>query len=298
MKKAIASAIVLSIAVFSIAGLAIFLFFESPLSLLENNWKIAPIAIVAAAFANATAVGGGFLFVPLFIFGYGLTATAALKLSLATQAFGMSSGALGWSRHYILKHKFISACAASFVGMYLGTYWWNIDNVHIKLIFGWVNIAIGIAILLEMKLGAKTHRAHINDDTLLKKFFYLLVCVAGGLINSWASIGIGEVVALYLMFVYRMRIDYAIATGVAVLAFDSIVGLAFHSYSGGIRWDYLVFTAPGVIIGGRYGAKLGRWAEAKVIHSERAARISPLKWIFTGIVVIDGIIMLFQVYTS
>ena len=298
MKKTLLTAVVLCIAVFSIAGVFLFSFFEAPLTLLKNNWEITPLSIIAAAFANATAVGGGFLFVPLFIFGYGLTATTALKLSLATQAFGMSSGALGWSRHYILKHKFFVACAASSVGMYLGTYWWIIDNGHIKLIFGWVNIGIGLAILLEMKLGAKTHRVHINDDTLLKRLLFFVICIFGGLINSWASIGIGEVVALYLMFIYRVRIDYAIATGVAVLAFDSILGLAFHTHLGGIRWDYLIFTAPGVIIGGRYGAKLGRWAEARVIQKERKASFSPLKWVFTGIVVIDGIIMLIQVYTN
>ena len=61
------------------------------------------VAFIAASVANATAIGGGFLFMPLFIFIYQLTPPLALKLSIATQAFGMTSGALTWGRKYIDK---------------------------------------------------------------------------------------------------------------------------------------------------------------------------------------------------
>ena len=299
MKKHLKIAALFSCAVLACAGLVLWLAFDDPAGLLARNGVITPVAFLAAAFANATAVGGGFLFIPLFIFVYGLTAIEALKLSLATQAFGMTSGALGWSFKFILGRMLLLACAGSFVGMALGTYFWVIPNGDIKMIFGWVNIAIGLAILLEMTWGRRTQRTSIQDQTPLKAGLFVLACVGGGLINSWVSIGVGEVVALYLMFVYKMRIDYAIATGVAALALDSILGFIFHIGLGGIRWDYLIFTVPGVIIGGRYGAKLGRWVERQVDQSDSSSKShrSPLKWTFTGIVVLDGIIMLVQVYS-
>ena len=52
------------------------------------------LAFLTASVANATAIGGGFLFMPLFIFIYQLAPVMALKLSIATQAFGMT-----WRTH-------------------------------------------------------------------------------------------------------------------------------------------------------------------------------------------------------
>jgi hypothetical protein len=43
---------------------------------------VTPLAILAAAFPNVTAVGGGFVFIPLFIFGYGMLSQEVLLLSL------------------------------------------------------------------------------------------------------------------------------------------------------------------------------------------------------------------------
>ena len=72
-----------------VAVLVLFVCYENSWQLLAERWFITPLAVVAAAFANATAVGGGFLFVPLFIFSIGLSAKSAMKLSIATQAFGI-----------------------------------------------------------------------------------------------------------------------------------------------------------------------------------------------------------------
>ena len=62
------------------------------------------------------------------------------------------------------------------------------------------------------------------------------------------------------------------ATGVAVLAVCSIFGFALYVcdtsllLSERLPWPFLIFTTPGVVLGGRYGAKFERWIE------ERAAR--------------------------
>ena len=61
------------------------------------------VAFFAASVANATAIGGGFLFMPLFIFVYQLAPPLALKLSIATQAFGMSSERLPGGATILIK---------------------------------------------------------------------------------------------------------------------------------------------------------------------------------------------------
>ena len=142
-----------AVVVLTVATCVIVTFFDDPWTLIKSNWIITPIAFVAAAFANATAVGGGFLFVPLFIYVYGLTPIIALKLSLATQAFGMTSGSLGWSRKFIDGRGLLVGGMASLVGMYLGTYEWQIASEDIKPVFGWVSMVIFTAIMLEIYFG-------------------------------------------------------------------------------------------------------------------------------------------------
>ena len=298
-----------SVVILLLAITFICLVFPEPLELIKRNAIITPVAFIAAAFANATAVGGGFLFIPLFIYAYGLAPIAALKLSLATQAFGMTSGAIGWSLSFIEKKALVIGAMASLVGMWLGVYVFQIDSQHIKLAFGWISILIFLIIMIEIKLGQSSHRNAIETLGFLPLVGYTITAVAGGLVTAWTAIGVGEFVALYLMFVYRIRIETAIGTGVAILAIDSIAGLIFHTSLGGIHWDLLVFTVPGVILGGFWGARTGRYIEQRIIqkkqldessHKEELAYQSPLKWTFAIIILVDGLSILTHslLYTS
>jgi uncharacterized membrane protein YfcA len=278
--------------------------FDEPLQLIASNFAITPIAFVAAAFANATAVGGGFLFVPLFIFVYGLTPLAALKLSLATQAFGMSSGALGWGRKCIDMQALVIGGLASLVGMWVGTYALQLPPESIKPVFGWVSLFMFVVVMLEIRFGygSTGEAAHFRPD--LKCLGYVAATFAGGLITAWTAIAVGEFVALYLLFVYRVRIETAIGTGVAILALDSIAGLAFHVDAGGIRYDLLAFTVPGVLLGGFFGARMGRYLEQKmfsfsVMKAEGSKGFfsnSPLKLLFSLIILVDGASILVNAY--
>ena len=112
------------------------------------------LAFFAASVANATAIGGGFLFMPLFIFVYQLAPVIALKLSIATQAFGMSSGALTWGRDYIDKNAFILASVASICGVWFATYNFAVPSGYIKPLFAL--ISLGVFIALSYRNAAKS----------------------------------------------------------------------------------------------------------------------------------------------
>lgn len=252
------------------------------------------VAFFAASVANATAIGGGFLFMPLFIFVYQLAPPLALKLSIATQAFGMTSGALSWGRNYIDKHAFILASIASIVGVWFATYLWIVPSSLIKPLFAIISLGVFFALIVEMRLkGSSVHTAAKFSVNRVSVFF-VLSAFAGGLVTAWTAIGVGEVVALYLLFFYRLRLDIAIGTGVAVLAVSSIAGFIFHTDLGGIPWDLLLFTVPGVILGGRYGVKVAKYLESTVSQSssDQLLKKSPLKLIFAVVILIDCIVIL------
>lgn len=252
------------------------------------------IAFFAASVANATAIGGGFLFMPLFIFIYKLAPIAALKLSIATQAFGMTSGALTWGRRYIEKPAFIVGSIASIFGVCLATYVWVVPSSYIKPLFAVISLGVFIALVVEMKLKLPNEKNLVDFKLNYQLIGFCLSAFAGGLITGWTAIGVGEVVALYLLFFYRLSLDIAIGTGVAVLAVSSMAGFLFHMNLGGIPWELLVFTVPGVILGGRYGVKFAKHLEQSVSQSssEKIVKKSPLKLVFAMVILIDCIVIL------
>jgi len=252
------------------------------------------VAFFAASVANATAIGGGFLFMPLFIFVYQLAPIIALKLSFATQAFGMTSGALTWGRKSIDTHAFAIASIASILGVWFATYVWVIPSNYIKPLFALISLGVFIALVIEIKLNLPDAKHSVNFRFDYLSILFGISAFAGGLITGWTAIGVGEVVALYLLFLYRLKLDIAIGTGVAVLAVSSIAGFIFHIGLSGIPWDLLVFTVPGVILGGRYGVKMAKHLEASVRHSssENMLKKSPLKLTFAVVILLDCIVIL------
>lgn len=250
------------------------------------------VSFFAASIANATAVGGGFLFMPLFIYIYKLAPVVALKLSIATQAFGMTSGALSWGRRYIDRRAFILASAASILGVWFASFIWVVPSSYIKPLFAIISFGVFIALIMEMKYKEASGSGSFLPVFNRSSLFFVICAFIGGLITGWTAIGVGEVVALYLLFVYRLNVDVAIGTGVAVLAASSVAGFVFHIILGGIPWELLIFTVPGVILGGRYGAKLAKNLESKAGDTKGSIKTtSPLKLFFATVILIDCIVI-------
>ncbi|HMO23517.1 MAG TPA: sulfite exporter TauE/SafE family protein, partial [Candidatus Melainabacteria bacterium] len=75
-----------------------FTWMPEPIDSFKNGAVFIVGGFLGAIIGNITAIGGGLIFIPILVFGYHLPAVAALKTSIATQAFGMTSGAIAWSR--------------------------------------------------------------------------------------------------------------------------------------------------------------------------------------------------------
>ena len=268
--------------------------------LFGSNFFLTLAAFIAASVANATAIGGGFLFMPLFIFVYQLAPPIALKLSIATQAFGMTSGALTWGRSYIDRTAFLIASTASIIGVWLATYSLAVPSAYIKPLFAIISLGVFFALVLEISLKVTDQQQKVNFRLNIASICYAFAAFAGGLVTGWTAIGVGEVVALYLLFFYRLRLDKAIGTGVAVLAVSSIAGFIFHSDLGGIPLELLAYTVPGVILGGRYGVKVAKYIESNIKQSgsKKLFQKSPLKLIFAAVILIDCIVILLSEFFS
>lgn len=260
--------------------LAYFWWFADPVALAQRNWPLILVGFVGAVLGNATAVGGGLIFVPVMILVYHLGAVPALKLALASQAFGMTSGAFGWMRRGAVPFGLVRlTLLPTLAGCTFGTVVVQPSSLLVKGLFGPTSILIGISMLWLLR-----HSFNADDIPRQARLPTVWVAVLGGVLTAWVAIGIGEVIAAYLMLRYRLRPDRAIGLGVVLLAVSSIYLTLLHQLlAGDIPWDLAVFTILGCVFGARLGPYLSQWVSPK-----------RLKLTFAAIAIVDGVIFLVQ----
>ncbi len=251
--------------------------------LVAKNWVFVPIGVAGAILGNISAVGGGIVFIPCVIFIFHLPPVVALKVALATQSWGMTSGAIGWLQKKAVPLQAIKiAVPGLLIGSTISTFAITPSALLVKLLFGPVSIVLGVLTLaLSRRARTSGGRADIPARAKLPLFF---AAVLGGLITGWVAIGEGEVVAALLMVAYGVEATAAIGLGVVLLAINSIyLTLAHQFWLGGIPWDYAAFTGLGAV----FGARLAPWLS-------RYAHPDTLKAIFATIAIGDGIVFVVQ----
>jgi uncharacterized membrane protein YfcA len=271
------------LALFVTAWLAgLFAFSSDPLGLLARNWIFIPVGFAGAVLGNISAVGGGIVFIPVLIFLFRLPPVTALKIALASQSWGMTSGAVGWIQKRVVP---LAALKVTVPGLLLGS---SISSlvIHpsallVKLLFGPVSIGLGVLTLVLSRRAAGAARTDVPREAHLPLF---IIAVIGGLITGWIAIGEGEVVAALLMLAYGVEVTACIGLGVVLLSINSIFLMLLHQFAlGGIPWDIAAFTGFGCV----FGARLAPWLSR---HSNPFV----LKSIFAAIAICDGVLFIVQ----
>ena len=77
------------------------------------------------------------------------------------------------------------------------------------------------------------------------------ISLVGGIITAWLSVGVGELVAIYLI-IRRFPISFAVGIAVVVTAATvwSIAPLTFNLSQSAINLEIVLLAGPGAIIGG------------------------------------------------
>jgi len=270
---------------FGLAWLAVYAsVFPEPAALASRHWPLVLVGFVGALIGNATSIGGGLVFVPVMMIFYDLDPVASLQLALATQAFGMTSGAIAWMRRGMVPKELLPVSAiAAVAGGAVAALVIKPSAFLVKELFGPVSIGLGILILVLLDRPAHLDRIPPRPLRLLA-----LVAFAGGMLTGWVAIGAGEVVAAFLMLAYGLRAERSIALGVVLLSVCSIVLTLFHAFAiGGIPWEMAVFTILGCVYGARTGPCVAQW-----IGPRR------LKIGFAAVAILDGLLFLFQGLTA
>ncbi len=261
---------------------SLFYFAKEPVALVESNWYFIIVGFCAAVIGNISALGGGIVFIPVMIFLFHLPPVAALKIAIASQCFGMTSGAVSWIEKKIVPlQALVYTVPGLLIGSTISSLLIHPNALLVKLLFGPVSIVLGVTTLILASRARGTGLREVPKHAMIPVFIASLI---GGMLTGWVAIGEGEVVAALLMLFYGMDIAACIGLGCVLLAINSVYLTFIHQFAlGGIPWDIAAFTVLGTV----FGARFSPWIAHRLPHVG-------LKKVFAFIAIGDGILFIAQ----
>ena len=279
-----------------LAWLVLFALSTEPFLLLVEYGGFSLLGVVGAIFANATGAGGGVIFVPFFN-QLAFTPGTTVATSFAIQCCGMTAGALtwwtyyaktkrqekdwseiGWSLKLTVPFSILGIWAAQYVQFTTGGVT-DAESLHVN--FGIFSILLAISIFATIpKLKKQKFEQQIKrlDIALLP-----IIAFAGGVVTAWLSIGVGELIAVYLI-IRGFNVAFSIAVAVILSAFSVWAGVLYHvMVTDSVYWPVVMFAGAGAIVGGMLAKHLVLYFSA-----------THLKVFFASWVLLLGVSTLYQ----
>ncbi len=260
-------------------------------------WYMFPVSILVATVAMASGVGGATFFAPIFILGLRLSPEVAIGTGLITEVFGFASGLYAYARKKLIDYTLglnllIVTVPLALVGTWVAG---SIEPDYLKIILGVGLFAIAVSFL---RAPDHTDVAHMdalivekyggeNAETTLttaggEEIRYTvcnrnegrLISGVGGLFVGMISTGLGELNTYFLLQRCRVPSRVSVATSVFVVAITALVAAGGHLVQffqlGGNTLNtvlnLVIFTVPGVIIGGQLGSLVSSRIPQKVME--------------------------------
>ncbi len=249
-----------------------------------DYWFMLPIAVVFATVAMASGVEGATFFTPLFILALGLPPEIAIGTGLITEVFGFSSGLFAYTRKRLIDFKLglallIVTVPMALIGTWLTVY---VPADILKTILGMGLLLVAASFLrspepkdivraddaIEDEYGGEKSETCLTTRegekicyTVCNRAEGRMIAGVGGLFIGMISTGLGELNGYFLLQRCRVPSRVAVATSVFVVAVTALVASTGHFIkfvqTGGDTLNtvlsLVIFTVPGVIIGGQIG---------------------------------------------
>jgi uncharacterized membrane protein YfcA len=249
-------------------------------------WYLFPVSIIIATIAMSSGVGGAVFFSPLFMLALKLDPKIAIGSALATELFGFTSGLIAYYKAKLIDFKLakgllIFSVPAAIVGTAYGGL---IPPVVLKTIFAVGLLFIGYQLYTAwrkeerekqeaafVKEFVQDFESELTDSqgniyhyTICNKGMGRMFAVIGGAFLGMISVGLAELQEYQLVARCKVPTPVAIATSVFVVVITVLVASVGHFYEFAQEGpaimnqvlNIVVFTIPGVIIGGQLGPKL------------------------------------------
>ncbi|MDF1559577.1 MAG: sulfite exporter TauE/SafE family protein [Bacteroidales bacterium] len=249
-------------------------------------WYLFPLSILIATLAMSSGIGGAVFFSPLFMLALKLEPQVAIGSALITELFGFTSGLIAYYKARLIDFKLaLNLLLFSVPAAILGTIYSDLfPDPVLKAMFATGLLFIGTQLFTswrkeerekQEKLNVKEfvvdHESELTDST--GRVFHYTVCNKnmgrlfagiGGAFVGMISVGLAELQEYQLVARCKVPAPVAVATSVFVVVITVLVASVGHFYdfaTGGSEVlgqviNIVIFTIPGVIIGGQAGPAL------------------------------------------
>ncbi|WJY18727.1 sulfite exporter TauE/SafE family protein [Alteriqipengyuania flavescens] len=250
--------------------------------LLQRLWFLPGVGVVGAIIANTSGTGGGVVFVPVFnalreFAVMDLSPLQIVGVSMGIQSFGMTMGALRWTDRLfhqpppapgealVRPRDFaivtLGVLCVSLPLLLLVQRFATFDAQLVLLGYKAFSIVLGLVLIVSTWTVNRTRpeRARLERVDLVA---LLLIAIPGGMITPLFSVGIGELVALYL-FIRHYPILLCTGTACAISSASMIAGVLWHVEAATIRWEVVLLAAPAAVLGGFLARPIALWLGAR-----------------------------------
>ena len=252
-------------------------------------WYLFPASILIATIAMSSGIGGAVFFSPLFMLALRLDPQIAIGSALITELFGFSSGLIAYYKAKLIDYKLaLNILLFSVPAAILGSIFADVfPDIVLKAIFATGLIFIGTQLFtswrkeerekheqLHIKEFETTYESELTDST--GRVFRYTVCnknmgrffaAIGGAFVGMISVGLAELQEYQLVARCKVPTPVAVATSVFVVLITVLVASVGHVYEFATEGgdvlgqviNIVIFTIPGVVIGGQIGPALQKF---------------------------------------
>jgi uncharacterized membrane protein YfcA len=222
-------------------------------------WFVFPCAVLVAVVANASGFSGSVLFQPFFYFVLRLPLGQSIATGIATETIGMSSGAF----RYLLMKQIDGAAVkrllpAVLAGVLAGLFIFaRAPTPLLRLIVG---LVVGGVALYQLLLAWRGHVGVCATADLATLGRHRWRAFFAGSFSACTGTGVAELSQPMLEQKGSLATKRANATAIALEGLADW-GITLVNLSlGNLRFDLLLFSASGVLI----GAQIGAWLSPRV----------------------------------
>ncbi len=226
-------------------------------------------------------------FSPIIILGLGLPPDIAIATGLITEVFGFASGFIAYARKRLIDFSLgltliVVTVPLAIIGVVVGSLF---EGNVLKIILGMGLIAVALSFLhapepkdvvrmdknIEEEYGGEKGETCLTTAegveicyTVCNKNVGRIISGVGSLFEGMTSTGLGELNGYFLMRRCRVPSSVAVATSVFVVAVTALAAgtgqlVKFIQIGGeglSMILGLIIFTIPGVIVGGQIGASV------------------------------------------
>ena len=231
-----------------------------------EHWYVFPFAILVAVTANASGFSGGVLFQPFFNFVLDLPIAQSIATGIATETVGMSSGAHRYAcMRQIDRGAVRQVIPLVLAGVAAGIFVFaHLSRDVLRLTVGTVVGALA-AFQLHLAWRRRFGGGHTADRAALGRHAW--VSFLAGSASACTGTGVAEIHQPLLEHRGGLATRRANATAIVIEAIADWSITLVNLSLGNVRFDILLFSATGVLIGAQLGAFVSPYLPARLLKA-------------------------------